>query len=434
MHQIVIVGNGIAGITAARYVRKNSSFKITVVGSETEFFYARTALMYIFMGHMKYEHTKPYEDNFWTKNNIDLVFDRVESIDTDKKSVQLKSGDSMEYSSLILALGSKTAMYNWPGQNLDGVSGLYSIQDMEYFDRLSSTTKEAVIVGGGLIGIELAEMLHTRDIDVTIVVREDGYWQNVLPKEESLLITRHIESHGIKIVTNAEIQEIRGQDRVTGILTKNGTVIDCQLVGITTGVLPNCELIKGSTIERNTGILVDHRLQTNISGVYAVGDCAELRSPKEGRRAIEPVWYVGRMMGEIVGRNVAGESVQYNPGNWFNSAKFFDIEYQTYGGVPPSLSEEDLDFYWEDESGTKGIKMVFEEKTRIFTGINAMGIRLRHETIDKWLTEGVSVEWVLENFESANFDPEFSKDYSSEIRQSYDTQYPDKLNKQLKNK
>lgn len=427
MHHVVIIGNGIAGITAARYVRKNSDFKITVVGSETEFFYARTALMYIFMGHMKFEHTKPYEDNFWSKNNIDLIYDKVENVDQNMKILSLKSSNPINYDSLVLALGSKTALFNWPGQNLKGVSGLYSLQDMEYIDQLSSTTKEAVIVGGGLIGIELAEMLHTRGIGVTIIIRENSYWQDVLPKEESLLVTRHVESHGIKILVNTELAEIQGNDRVTGIRTKDGQEIDCQIVGITTGVVPNIDLVK-NIIECKRGILVDARLQTNVRDIYAVGDCAELRDPDRGRRAIEPVWYVGRMMGEIAGRIISGDPIEYQPGPWFNSAKFFDIEYQSYGLVSPELNEGETKFYWEDETGTKCIKIVFDSLTGVFIGINAFGIRLRHEIIDRWLADKAAVETILDNFEAANFDTEFYHDYSPEILHSFDSQFPGKIN------
>ena len=92
MNQIVIIGNGISGITAARNIRKRSDHRITVVSSETDYFYSRTALMYIYMGNMKFEHTKPYEDGFWKKNSIELLRDHVEKIETEKKSLLLQSG------------------------------------------------------------------------------------------------------------------------------------------------------------------------------------------------------------------------------------------------------------------------------------------------------------------------------------------------------
>ncbi len=425
LDNVVIIGNGIAGISTAANIRKNSECKITVIGSESEYFFSRTAIMYIFMGHMKFEHTKPYEDWFWKKNRIDLVFDYVESINTDQNELKMRSGNSLKYDSLVLALGSKTEMYNWPGQNLEGVSGLYSLQDLEYFEQLAKDTTDAVIVGGGLIGVELAEMLHSRGIKVTIIIREKNYWDNVLPIEDAKFVEKHIESRNIKIISNTGLKEIKGNNRVAGVVTSDGGFIDCQMVGIATGVIPNVDLAKNTNLEINRGFLVDEYLKTNVPDVYAAGDCAEVRNPLKGRRHIEPVWYVGRMMGEVLGKTLAGDLTMYEPGNWFNSAKFFDLEYQTYGNVRPKLSSNENDFYWEEDG--KCIKIVFDKQTFKFIGINVFGIRLNHKVIDDWLTKKLRVFEVIERFGEANFEPEFYKKYERELAQAFDKYFPGKV-------
>ncbi|MFN7259125.1 MAG: FAD-dependent oxidoreductase, partial [Cyclobacteriaceae bacterium] len=170
MKHIVIIGNGISGITAARNIRKSSNDNITVISGETEHFFSRTALMYIYMGHMKYENTKPYEDWFWKKNRIELVKDCVEKVDSESKKLILRNRGNFKYDILIIASGSKSNKFGWPGQDLKGVQGLYSFQDLELMEQNSKGIKHAVIVGGGLIGIEMAEMLLTRKIGVTILV------------------------------------------------------------------------------------------------------------------------------------------------------------------------------------------------------------------------------------------------------------------------
>ena len=211
MHHIVIIGNGISGVTAARHIRKNSNDKITLISSETDHFFSRTALMYIYMGHLKYEHTKPYEDYFWKKNKIDLKKGFVSKIDTQNKKLLFAEGDTLAYDSLILAVGSKPNKFGWPGQELKGVRGLYSFQDLQYLEDHAPNNKvckRAVIVGGGLIGIELTEMLSSRNIPVTFLVRESSFWNGVLPSGESEMINRHIKNHHIDLRLSSNLKEI----------------------------------------------------------------------------------------------------------------------------------------------------------------------------------------------------------------------------------
>ena len=221
MKHLVIIGNGISGITAARHVRKMSDYRITVISSESDYFFSRTALMYVYMGHMKFEHTKPYEDWFWKKNKIDLLKAQVTAVDTTYKSLLLDNGDSIDYDILILATGSRPNKFGWPGQDLNGVSGMYSKQDLESIEKMTEGIHRGVIVGGGLIGVELAEMLHSRGIKVTFLVRENSFWNAVLPSEESDLIGRHIMNHGIELLLNTQLQEIRSdeQGNVNSVIT-----------------------------------------------------------------------------------------------------------------------------------------------------------------------------------------------------------------------
>jgi NAD(P)H-nitrite reductase large subunit len=432
MKHIVIIGNGISGITAARNIRKRSNFKITIISSETKYFFSRTALMYIYMGHMKFEHTKPYEDSFWKKNNLDLVFDHVESVNTESKSLQLRSGHKITFDQLIIASGSTSNRFGWPGQNLRGVQGLYHYQDLETMEQQTRGIKRAVIVGGGLIGIEMAEMLLSRNIEVTFLVREKEFWNNVLPLQEASLISKHIRSHHVDLKLETELKEIKGDrhGNVTAIITGNGETISCQFVGLTVGVSPNINFLSGSGIEVRKGILVNEFLETNISGIYAIGDCVERTYVLPGRKNIEQVWYTGRMMGEVVAQTICGDQTKYEPGPWFNSAKFFDIEYQTYGHVGNTLSADEEDFYWEHTEGNKAVHFVWDRSSWLFKGINVFGIRLRHECFDRWLREGRSIQYVITHLREANFDPEFFIRYELAIAAGFIEKHP-KLNMEI---
>ncbi|HRW99167.1 MAG TPA: FAD-dependent oxidoreductase [Cyclobacteriaceae bacterium] len=421
MRHIVIIGNGIAGITAARHIRKSSDDKITVVSSETEHFFSRTALMYIYMGHMKYENTKPYEDWFWKKNKIDLLNAHVESVDTSQKKLLISNGDTISYDVLIVATGSKSNKFGWPGQDLIGVQGLYSYQDLVEMENRTKGIKKAVVVGGGLIGVEMAEMLLSRGIEVTFLVREKSFWNNILPIQDAQLITRHLRAHHVDLKLETELKEILPDEngRVKSIVTSSGESISCQFVGLTVGVSPNVDFLSGSGVEIKRGVLVNEFLETNISDVYAIGDCVERSYELPGRRNIEQVWYTGRMMGEVVARTICGKKTKYQPGPWFNSAKFFDIEYQTYGQVGNALGSSEDEFYWEHAGGEKAMHFIWNKETRKFLGINAFGIRLRHECFDRWLREGRDIKYVIDHLPEANFDPEFFVRHEEEIQKHF---------------
>ncbi len=423
MH-IAIIGNGISGITAARFIRKLSDHQITVISAESKYFFSRTALMYIYMGHMREVDTQPYEPWFWEKNGIDLLFDYVEKVDTDAKTLHFRDSQPLQYDKLIIACGSKPNKFGWPGQELDHVGGMYSLQDLEAMEKGSDGLERAVIVGGGLIGIEMAEMFHSRHIPVTFLVRESSYWNNVLPAEESEMVNRHILEHGIDLRLSAELKEIigNGAGKACAVITKEGKRIDCGYVGLTAGVSPNVDFLKETPIELQKGILVNELLETNVPDVYAIGDCAQLRTPKPGRRPIEAVWYTGRMMGETVAYTVCGHPVEYDPGIWFNSAKFMDIEYMVYGDVQPQAPDHHASVYWEHHSGRKSVRIVYDKNEGHVLGFNLMGIRYRHEVCDRWIAQKTPIEEVLTNLGIANFDPEFYDEYEKDIIAVYNQQ------------
>ncbi|MBT8195923.1 MAG: NAD(P)/FAD-dependent oxidoreductase [Bacteroidia bacterium] len=417
MKHIVIIGNGISGITAARNIRKLSDNKITVISAETDHFFSRTALMYIYMGHMRYKDTKPYEDFFWKKNRIDLVRAYVSKVDFDAKTLHLDSGSTISYDSLILATGSKPNKFGWPGQDLPGVQGLYSYQDLELLEKNTKDIQRAVIVGGGLIGIELAEMLLSRKIPVTFLVREPSFWKNVLPAEESAMINRHIKEHHIDLRLGTELKEVLADKngRSRAVITNTGEEIACQMIGLTAGVSPNIDFLKDSKVELGRGIKVNEFLETNIENVYALGDCAEFKSTIGERRPIEQVWYTGKLMGEVVAKNICGNKTAYTPGNWYNSAKFLDIEYQTYGWVWAQPKDNEENFYWEDKSGKKSFRARFDKSSKAILGVNVFGIRHRHKVWDKWISEKRTITECLANLNECNFDPEFFQKHEQDI-------------------
>ena len=264
-------------------------------------------------------------------------------------------------------------------------------------------------------------MLRSRKIPVTFLVRENSFWNGVLPAQESEMINNHIKEHHIDLRLNTNLKEIKSDEngRVKSvIIEETGEEIFCNVVGLTAGVTPNIDFIKDTS---PSDLKLNRFLETNIKDIYAIGDCAEQHKAIGQRRNIEAVWYTGRMMGETLAQTICGNKTEYKPGHWFNSAKFLDIEYQTYGWVFSEIGKKENETYfqWQHPKEQKCITISFDKNTNQFLGINTFGIRMRHDIFNKWLTENQTINHVLENLADANFDPEFYKLYESEIVEKF---------------
>ena len=426
MRRIVIIGNGVSGITAARHIRKRSDDPILVVSSETDHFFSRTALMYVYMGHMTWRDIEPYESWFWARNRIELRRAQVARVDTAGRRLCLEGGGEIPWDVLVLATGSSSCMAGWPGQGLGGVQGLYGRPDLERMERDTAGITRAAVVGGGLIGIEMAEMLLSRGIAVTFLVREPSWMSQSFPAEESRMIVRHIREHDVDLRLSTELARILpdGGGRCRAVVTSAGEEIPAQFVGLTIGVVPNVDCLAGAGIEVDRGVLVDRMLRTNVENVYAIGDCAQLRETDPGRRPIEPVWYAGRRMGEALGRTLGGEPTEYDQAVWFNSAKFFDLEWQVYGNCPARTPHDERDLYWEHAGGKQAIRIRYGTADGAVRAFNLLGVRYRHELCDRWIASRTPLREVLAHLGRANFDPELHPQHEAALIAQYERDHP----------
>lgn len=418
----VILGNGVAGYTAALKLRElRPDVRITMISGESTYPFSRPALMYVYLGHMRYQDTKPFEDHVWREQRIDLVRDWVTSIDIEQRRLTLSQGSPLEYDQLLIATGSQPNKFDWPGQDLDGVQGLYSLADLKRLYDVTPRVRRAVIVGGGLIGIELAEMLHSRAIHVTFLVREKSYWSSVLPAEESAMVNRRIRRSGMDLRLESELREVvdDGQGRACAVITKKGERIECEFVGLTAGVRPNIALAQRANIPVECGVRVDRTLKSRVPNVWSAGDCAEIDGEEGQESLLQQVWYTGKMQGEVAAFGMSGAPRAYEPGIWFNSAKFLDVEYQTYGRVNRDVAGESS-VYWERADGLAALRIVYTDAGVI--GFNALGMRLRHEVCERWIRDALPIDAVLGRLSEVDFDPEFSARHGREIASTFRSQ------------
>jgi NADPH-dependent 2,4-dienoyl-CoA reductase/sulfur reductase-like enzyme len=439
MHEtqhLVIIGNGIAGITLAQQVRLTSKCAISIISDESRTHFSRPALMYVYMGHMRRQDIIPYADWYYEEQQLNTIHDKVLAVDFENKTLQLEKGNPITYDVLVFATGSSLAYYNWPGLNSKGVQGLVTLQDLELMEQQTAGIKQAVVVGGGLIGIEMAEMLRSRNIEVTMLVRENLFWKKNLPIEEARLVTKHINDHNINLLLQEELVEIVPDEtnHVKAVKLKSGYELPCQFVGIATGVKPNISFVNNPEIETDKGFLIDRYFKTNIQDVYAIGDCAQFKIPEPDSPAIEQLWYTARQHGEALANNLNGNPAPYIRGPWFNSAKFFDIEYQTYGYVPANLENNEYrSIYWEHPDKLRAIRILFNMETEKLMGINLLGVRYRHDMCHYWLKNEYTIHQVIEEIKSANFDTEFFKRFEPELLKAYRIIYPQKVIKEKSN-
>jgi NADPH-dependent 2,4-dienoyl-CoA reductase/sulfur reductase-like enzyme len=423
----VIVGNGVAGMEAALGLRaRDDQARITIVSAEHDHLFSRPALMYVFAGQMRLRDTEPYDRNLYERMGFERVSERVASVDSAAKSLHLADGSRLGYDKFLLAVGSKGRPAPWPGSDGPGLHYFVGLRDLERLDREARPGMRAVVVGGGLVGVEAAEILHDRGLKVVFVIRESWYFPLALEGREAGLVTEHMRDHGIDVRLGANLERILRADdgtvrgvsvspapRAEGVETGE---VAADLVVSTIGVVPNTGFLANTSIELGRGgaIETDEALRASAPDVWAAGDCAMV-TWADGSRRPEQLWYTSRDQGRAAALSMLGDEVSYRRDAWYNSAKFFDLEYTTAGWVPVTLNFDNTPIEVPD-----GVRTWFHrvpgrfESQRIVVkddrvvGFNMLGSRWNHEVLLEWIHERRELDWVLKRLPAARFDEELS--------------------------
>ena len=275
--RLVIVGNGVAGITTARFVaERDPSVEITVYSDERYPYYPRPRLVELLAGQVLPENMAFYPDEWYTKRRIRTVLGcRVLEIRPEVHEILLDDGRAVPYDRLVLAVGAQAAVPPIIGSDLPGVYTLRSMRDALALCDKVRETKQAIILGGGLLGLDTAGALRTHGIAVCVVELLPRLLPRQLDVEGASLLQRIIEDKGIQILVGDSCTAIEGQGVAERVRLKSGRVIEAQMVVISAGVRPDLELASRAGLRCGRGIIVDERLRTSMPDIYAVGDVAE---------------------------------------------------------------------------------------------------------------------------------------------------------------
>jgi NAD(P)H-nitrite reductase large subunit len=337
MPKYVIVGASAAGIGAVEAIRDVDPVGTTAVISEEICpQYSRPMISDFVSGKATFQRMLCREDDFWKINNVQALMGRTAvSLNLAEKFVSLDNGDKVQYEKLLIATGGKPFIPKMEGSDKEGVFTFTKIGDAEKLAEKLETAKSVVVIGAGLIGVSVTEALVKRGLSVTLVELQEKILSLLLDAKGSDIVENVIRKAGVTIVTGQSVQRIVGKpanDRAVGgvVLTK-GEQVPCDVVIVAIGVVPRTELVAGTEIKLNRGIVVDNHMQTNIPEVYASGDVAEAFDFTLNQNRLLPLWPLAVAEGKVAGYNMAGKNTEYAGGTNMSALKYFGIPVVSIG-------------------------------------------------------------------------------------------------------
>ncbi len=305
--KFLIIGNGAAGYYAADAIRKrNKKCVIEIVSNESQLTYYRPSISDGISEDLKDDTFYLSPKEWYVDNNIILNLGvQVESINPKEKQILLKNGKTINYDKLILANGSQNRMIPTDGIDKQGVFTLRDLKDLKAIKEKMKTAKNAVIVGGGLLGLEAAYEIKKAGLKVSVIEFSNSLLGKQLDNEGSLILKAGVENQDIQVVLGDSVTVINGENSVTSVTLKSGKTIDANMVLFSTGIAPNKNIADKTNLDTNRGILVNEKMETNVKDIYACGDIAEFDGTVYGN------WPAAVDMGKIAGTNAVGDNKAY---------------------------------------------------------------------------------------------------------------------------
>jgi len=311
--QYLIIGNSVAAVHCVEAIRgADKEGPITIISDEESLNYSRPLLSYYLGGRVAEDRLGFRDEAFYQKHKVDLILGKkATGLDTKKRKVSLADGTRLTYDRLLLSVGGVPIVPSIDGLRHDTTGGFTFIQLQEaqrlidYIERES--IREAVVLGGGLIGLKAVEGLVERGLQVTVIELMDRILANTFDREASSIIEERLSTHGCTVITGDTIERAKTRGgKIRQLTLKSGMEISTSLLVIAVGVRPNLALVKGTPVETDRGIVVNQFMETNVPHVYAAGDCAQGLDFLSKENAVIAIWPVAARQGRVAGLNMSG--------------------------------------------------------------------------------------------------------------------------------
>lgn len=331
----VIIGGGIAALSAAQAIRKRNQTAAVLMLTEEEFRpYFRPALSDLLSEDLPENRLYVFDQQWYQDNRVELKTGvRVDSIDLKSRQVKTADGRSYDYNKLIVANGARSNVPPFPGTEYQGVYTMRSLKDALVLKEAIKKSRRAVVVGGGVLGLEAVWEMVSAGLEVTVVEYNARIMPRQLDENASARLEQIMRDKGVKLHLGAATAEILGENgQANAVKLQDGTILPADLVLLSTGVKPNVELASAAGLEVAQGIVVDQQMRTSANDVFAAGDVAQY-----GERLIG-LWPVSMEMGRVAGAAAAGDWVEYQQPILSTMLVAFDKEIFSIGDV--NLSPE----------------------------------------------------------------------------------------------
>jgi nitrite reductase (NADH) large subunit len=344
--RLVVIGNGMAGTRAIEEIvaRAPERFAITVFGAEPCGNYDRIQLSPLLAGEKNFDSILLHGRDWYERHGITLFAgERIIAIDRDASEVVSENGRRTAYDLLVLATGSLPIMLPIPGAALPGVLTFRTIADVEAMQRAADKGGRAIVIGGGLLGLEAAYGLKRRGMEVTVLHLMPHLMERQLDPVAGAMLKQDIQRRGIKVLTNAQTEEILGSNHVTDVVLADGRELPADLVVMAVGIRPNIELARVSGLDVNRGVNIDDRLETSEPAIYAIGECVEHRGATFG--LVAPLYEMARVLAE---RLCGNRTAIYRPEDSATRLKVTGIDMFSSGDI---YGDEDTEILMFRDAG-----------------------------------------------------------------------------------